>query len=204
MKLGILGGTSLAKTLGKKYIHAGINVVFGVSPEFDTEEEEWKMLNKLHHRICPYESAIIQGDILMICGDIGALPEIWIALKNSDTDGKLIIDCTPNSHDHRLADRSTSLIQKAAPKALVFRAFNNLGIEYPLNDRLGKIKETNFYGPDITDKIRVKRLIELIGFKANLLEKGKNVHFMESNYAKNQSTGKLNGNGFSQYNAMSS
>ncbi|MDX5339106.1 MAG: NAD(P)-binding domain-containing protein [Cyclobacteriaceae bacterium] len=204
MKLGILGGTSLAKTLGKKYIHAGISVVFGVSPEFDTEEEEWKMLNRLHHRICPYESAIIQGEILFICGDMGSLPEIWIALKNSDTEGKLIIDCTPTNPDKRLEGRSTYLIQKAAPKAIVFSAFNNLGIEYPLNDRLGKIKETQFHGEDVPETIRVRRLIELIGFKATRVDELKNVQNSENYYfLEKKVSGKANGNSSLQYSSAS-
>lgn len=94
-----LRGYSLSKTLGKKYIEAGINVVFGVSPEFDVEEPEWKSLNKFYHRLAPYESAIIQGEFILLCNENGDLPEIWVALKNSDTEGKIIIDCTNGAFD---------------------------------------------------------------------------------------------------------
>ena len=166
MKIGILGGTSLAKTLGKKYIEAGINVVFGVRSDFEVEDEEWKVLNKFHHRICPYESAIIQAEIILICSENGYLPEIWCALKNSDTEDKIIIDCTNASFIKKLSNSHTSLLKKAAPKAHLFKAFNNLGVEYPLNDEMGIVKETYYCGDDVPEKIRVKRLIELIGFKA--------------------------------------
>ncbi|WP_026951738.1 NAD(P)-binding domain-containing protein [Algoriphagus mannitolivorans] len=166
MKLGILGGTTLANTLGKKYIHAGLTVVFGVRHDFDTENEEWKMLNRLRNRICPYESAIIQAEIILICCENSSLQEICAALENVDTHGKLLIDCTESHHDDKLAVSNTRMIKKAAPKAHLFGAFNNLGIDYPLHDPLRKIKETYYCGEDIPDKIRVKRLIELIGFKA--------------------------------------
>ncbi|MBC6368007.1 NADPH-dependent F420 reductase [Algoriphagus sp. AK58] len=166
MKIALLGGTSLAKTLGKKYIEAGVDVVFGVRHDFDTEQVEWKMLNRLYNRICPYESAIIQSEIILICADTAFIPEICQALKSVDTESKLIIDCTNAHYDKKLAISNTLLIQKAAPKAHLFKAFNNLGVDYPSSDILGIIKETYYCGDDIPDKIRVKRLIELIGFKA--------------------------------------
>ena len=127
MKIGLLGGTSLAKTLGKKYIDAGIDVVFGVRHDFDTEQTEWKMLNRLHHRICPFESAIIQSEIILICADTSALPEICLALKNAETEGKLIIDCTNAQYDKKLAISNTKLIKKNAPKAHLLRLSTTWG-----------------------------------------------------------------------------
>lgn len=179
MKLGILGGTSLANTLGKKYIHAGLTVVFGVRHDFDTENEEWKMLNRLRNRICPYESAIIQAEIILICCENSSLHEICAALENVETNGKLVIDCTQALNDEKLAVSNTRMIKKAAPKAHLFNAFNNLGVDYPLHDRLGKIRETFYCGEDIPDKIRVKRLIELIGFKAIDISHQENERILE-------------------------
>ncbi|WP_100626881.1 NADPH-dependent F420 reductase [Algoriphagus formosus] len=182
MKIGILGGTSLAKTLGKKFIEAGLDVVFGVRPDFDTQEPEWKMLNRLHHRICPYESAIIQSEFVLICADTGYLPEIWMSLKNTDTHDKLIIDCTNTVYDDRIKNSHIRLLKKAAPKAHLFKAFNNLGIDYPMSDNLGVIKETYYCGEDVPEKIRVKRLIEFIGFKAIDAGKFENAALLEAFY----------------------
>lgn len=166
MKIGLLGGTSLAKTLGKKLIDAGIQTVFGVRYDFDTQQPDWKALNKMYNRICPYESAIIQSDIILICAEAYSLPEICVALKNTDTDGKLIIDCSTAEQHSKLTLSNTTLIQKSAPKASLFKAFNNLGMDYPQSDIFGKIKETYFCGEETPAKLRVKRLIEMIGFKA--------------------------------------
>ena len=182
MKLGLLGGTPLAKTLGKKFIHAGLNVVFGVRNDFDTEETEWKMLNRLHNRICPFESAIIQSEIILICCENQYLNTICQALKNVDTEEKLIIDCTNAPYDDKLGDTNMRLLKKAAPKAHWFKAFNNLGIDYPTSDILGIIKETYYCGDEVPEKIRVKRLIELIGYKAVDAGKSTNAPLLEAFY----------------------
>lgn len=182
MKLGILGGTTLAKTLGKKYLEAGLSVVFGVRSDFETENSDWKMLNRLHNRICPYESAVIQSEFILICCENEYLAEICAVLKNVDLDGKIIIDCTNASYDQKLANSNTRLIHKAAPKVPIFKAFNNLGIDYPNSDILGVIKETYFCGDSIPEKIRVKRLIELIGFRAIDAGKMNNAPLLEAFY----------------------
>lgn len=182
MKLGILGGSTLSKTLGKKYLEAGLSVVFGVRPDFDKEASDWKNLNRLHNRICPYESAIIQSEIILICCENQYLSEVCVALKNVDLDGKIIIDCTNANYDRNLASKNTRLIQKAAPKASLFKAFNNLGIDYPNSDVLGIIKETYFCGDSNSGKIRVKRLIELIGFRAVDAGKMTNAPLLEAFY----------------------
>lgn len=166
MKLGILGGTNLSKTLGKKYIDAGLKIVFGVRSEFDTENAEWKELNRFFDRICPYESAIIQADIILICCENEYLKDVCQALENVDLEDKLLIDCTNSIYTLEFQQSNTSLIKKSAPKNLVFKAFNNLGLDYPNNDILGIIKETYYCGDDQPERLRVKRLIELIGFKA--------------------------------------
>ncbi|WP_111669601.1 NADPH-dependent F420 reductase [Algoriphagus litoralis] len=182
MKLGILGGTMLSKTLGKKYLEAGLSVVFGVRSDFDTENIEWKTLNRLYNRICPFESAIIQSEILLICCENAYLPEICEALKRVELDGKLIIDCTNANYDKALASNNTQQIVQAAPKASIFKAFNNLGIDYPNSDVLGIIKETYFCSDSEAEKIRIKRLIELIGFRAIDAGKMDNAPLLEAFY----------------------
>ena len=182
MKLGILGSTSLAKTLGKKYINAGLNVVFGVRHDFNTQENDWRMINLLNHRICPYESAIIQSEIILICSENIDLKEISLALKNVNTSTKLIIDCTNAPYDKKLGASNTLLLKRAAPEANLFKGFNNLGIDYPNSDNVGLIKEVYFCGDDIPDKIRVKRLIELIGFNAINAGKINNAPLLEAFY----------------------
>ena len=172
----------LSKTLGKKYLESGLSVVFGVRSDFNTENNEWKNLNRLHNRICPFESAIIQAEIILICCENQYLPEICEALKNVDSEGKFIVDCTNANYDKMLASNNTEQILKAAPKAFIFKAFNNLGIDYPNSDILGVIKETYFCSDCDEEKIRIKRLIELIGFRAIDAGKMDNAPLLEAFY----------------------
>ncbi|WP_296697925.1 NAD(P)-binding domain-containing protein [Algoriphagus sp.] len=182
MKLGILGGTNLSKTLGKKYIDAGMNVVFGVRNDFDTEATEWKVLNRFYDRICPYESAIIQADIILICSENEFLTNICKALKNTDLEDKIIIDCTNSISKNKNACSNTSQIKKAAPNNKIFKSFNNLGLDYPQSDVLGIIKETYFCGEGEFERIRVKRLIELIGFKGIDVGNLSNAYLLDAFY----------------------
>ncbi|MBN3582280.1 NAD(P)-binding domain-containing protein [Algoriphagus aestuarii] len=181
MKLGIIGGTNLSNTLGKKYIEAGLNVVFGVRNDFDTETIEWKQLNRFFDRICPYESAIIQSEIILICCENENLNQVCLALKKVDLEDKIIIDCTNGASNNSYCS-NTDLIKNSAPNSLIFKAFNNLGLDYPKSDILGIIKETYYCGDDEIAKIRVKRLIELIGFKAIDAGQINNAYLLEAFY----------------------
>ena len=77
---------------------------------------------------------------------------------------------------------NTVKIQNSASNSLVFKAFNNLGLDYPNSDILGVVKETYFCGNGDLDRIRVKRLIELIGFKAIDAGKVDNAYLLEAFY----------------------
>lgn len=182
MKLGILGGTNLSKTLGKKYIDAGLSVVFGVRNDFDSDVTEWKVLNRFYDRICPYESAIIQADIILICSENEFLPNICKALKSTDLEDKIIIDCTNSDSSTKITGSNTSQIKKAAPKNKIFKAFNNLGLDYPESDILGIIKETYFCGDGEFERLRIKRLIEIIGFNGIDAGKISNAYLLEAFY----------------------
>ena len=182
MKLGIIGGTSLAKSLGKKYIDAGLSVVFGVRSDFNIDEAEWKVLNRFYERLCPYQSAIIQSEIVLICCENEHLAQVCEALKEVDLDDKIIVDCTNSNYDKKLSTSNTQLIRRSAPKTLIFKAFNNLGLDYPNSDVLGIVKETYFCGDANLEKVRIKRLIELIGFKAIDAGKMKNATLLEAFY----------------------
>ncbi len=182
MKLGILGGTNLAKSLGKKYIDAGLTVVFGVRPDFNVDEAEWKILNQFYDRLCPFESAIIPSEIILICCENEHLQQVCQSLKEVDLNDKIIIDCTNSNYNKKLSNCNTLLIRKSAPKALIFKAFNNLGLDYPKSDVLGVVKETYFCGDANLEKTRVKRFIELIGFKAIDAGKMTNAALLEAFY----------------------
>lgn len=166
MKIALLGGTSLANTLGKKYMDTGISVVFGVAPDFDSSVPEWRVISRFLNKIQSYQEAIREAEIILICCRNEVLAQIIKILKQEDLSTKILVDCTNNRYRNKLETSNVNRLKRAAPGVSVFKAFNNLGLDYPAFDSLGVIKEVYFCGPNNSAKTRIKRLIELIGFKA--------------------------------------
>lgn len=166
MNLGIIGGTKLASTLGNKYLSTGAKVVFGVRQGFEAKDVEWKILNMYMDKVFGYQEAMDQSDIILICCDNDNLVNVCEALKKVDLKGKLLIDCTNSAYNKYFYCNTTFIQESIGGEPLIYKAFNNLGLDYPKSDMLGMIKETYYCGEEGADKLRVKKLIELIGYKA--------------------------------------
>lgn len=164
MKIGIIGGTKLASTLGNKLLAANQTVVFGVREDFVTKEIEWKILNMYLDKIFNYEKAIEMSDIILICCENEHLPRVSERLAASDLENKIVIDCTNGAYTKEFCP-NTILIKKSIGEHKLFKAFNNLGIDYPKSDPMGLVKESYYCGPDSKEKAIVKKIIEWVGFK---------------------------------------
>ncbi|MCH7411577.1 NAD(P)-binding domain-containing protein [Belliella sp. DSM 111904] len=165
MNLGILGSTTLAYTLGSKYIATGIEVSIGVRNGFEPKDIRWKILNMLSDKVFTYENTIAQSEVILICCENENLKLVCEALKNADLTDKILIDCT-NSSFNKVFKCNTTYIQECIGNKTIYKAFNNLGLDYPKSDPLGLIKETYYCGESNVVKFRVKKLIEVVGFKA--------------------------------------
>ncbi len=181
MTLAILGGSNLAAALGNKYIGRGMNVVFGLRDGFSSRQIAWKMLKMQNHNMLGFKEAIEKADVVFICCENEVLPDVCLAINEVDTSKKLFVDCTNGQSDPELGC-NTTYIQTLTNNPIVFKAFNNLGLDYPKSDPLELIKETYFCGDGIEDRILMKRLIELIGFKAIDAGKLKNACLLEAVY----------------------
>jgi len=181
MNIGIIGGTDLATNLGNKFIARGMDVVFGVREGFSTRKVEWKILRMQNHYVLNYADAITASDIVLICCENEFLPVVCDYLKEYGTAEKLYIDCTNGLHDESL-NCNTTFIRNETGHERLFKAFNNLGLDYPKSDPLELIKETYFCGDSREDRILLKKLIELIGFKAIDAGMIKNACLLEAVY----------------------
>lgn len=138
---------------------------FGVWEDFEAKAFDWKILNMYSDKVFGYKDVIEKTDIILICCENLYLPKICEALLATELTGKIIIDCT-NGLFHRDFHCNTSYIQQMLGDHKLYKAFNNLGIDYPESDMMGFVKETYFCGDNTLEKLRVKKLIEVIGFKA--------------------------------------
>lgn len=165
MNIGILGATNLGASLGKKFVSSGSKVIYGVKDDFEAHQIEWKILSRFPGNIYSFHEAIQESDFVLICCENEQLPKICLSLERIDLKNKTIIDCTNGIFNGDFSCNNT-LIQKCLKGKNVFKAFNNLGLDYPNSDVLGLIKETYFCGEEGTEKQKVKKLIEKSGFKA--------------------------------------
>ena len=165
MNIAILGDSALARNLGYRYMNRGINVVFGVKKNFEITDIAWKIYNKNADKVLPYAAAIAHAELVFICCETKCLPGICDSLRQVNDPNKIIIDCTNGTYAEEKAGDTFPLMEKLGSKNL-YKAFNNLGLDYPLSDPLGVIQETYYCGANNENKSKVKKWIELAGFKA--------------------------------------
>ncbi|WP_375586048.1 NAD(P)-binding domain-containing protein [Cyclobacterium xiamenense] len=165
MNIAILGDSSLARNLGYRYMNRGINVVFGVKRNYTITDIAWKIYNKNSDKVLPYPAAIAGADLVFICCETQCLPGICDSLLQARDPKKIIVDCTNGTYEEENGGDAFPLMEKLGTKNL-YKAFNNLGLDYPLSDPLGIIQETYFCGENNENKTKLKKWIELAGFKA--------------------------------------
>ncbi len=164
MKIGILGATKMAAALGNKFLSSDTSVIFGVRENFEAKDIEWKILGKHHDKVLGFQDCIRKSDYILICCENDHLLQVCEILAGFDLEHKVIIDCTNAPFDNGLSCNTVWIRQYLNGKS-VFKAFNNLGMDYPNSDVLGLIKETYYCGEEGTEKLKVKKLIEKSGFR---------------------------------------
>ncbi|MGY6559656.1 MAG: NADPH-dependent F420 reductase [Nitritalea sp.] len=161
MRIAILGATPLAASLAHKFIKAGLQVKVGVRPDFVPESTTWKLLHMQVGSCLSYSEACKEVDIIFLCTENTQLESVMRSLQEMDP--LAIVDSTNAGYKNCIPCNATHL-QERLPQHQFYKAFNNLGIDYPQNDRLGLLNETYFCGPEGPTKERLKRLISCIGF----------------------------------------
>ncbi|MBD3628040.1 NAD(P)-binding domain-containing protein [Cyclobacterium sp.] len=179
--IAILGESKLARTLGNRYMGRGINVIFGVKNDFEITDIEWKIYNKLSDKVLPYQEAIEKADVIFICCENDCLKTVCQLLQQAENQDKIIVDCTNGVYTSGL-ESNTSAIKKLLGGKNLFKAFNNLGLDYPNSDPLGIIQETYYCGDNNEHKQKLKKWIELAGFKAIDAGEFENATLLEAFY----------------------
>lgn len=179
--IGILGGTRLALTLGQALSARSIDIAYGVRSGFVPNEIEWKILNMSSNKVKSFKEVIDISSVLLICCENDYLEQVFDELSNADIKEKTVIDCT-NSDDPKVFSCNTDFIRSIVDTPKIFKAFNNLGLDYPTSDPMGVVKETYYCGPDIPEKQVVKHLISMMGFNAVDAGEIENAPLLEAMY----------------------
>ncbi len=163
MKIAVLGYKTIGGTLGKKWVHAGHTVVFGVRRVDD--EGVQALVKSLGNRATAdtVANAIRLGEAVVFAIPGEAMEET-IAAYAQALDGKIIIDAANRMRGGPM--NSAAVFAAHAPSARVFRAFNSLGWENFENPRFGDLQADLFYcGPEGEARADVEKLIADVGLR---------------------------------------
>jgi predicted dinucleotide-binding enzyme len=163
MKIAVLGAGNIGSTLGKKWVTAGHQVVFGVRDPNSPKAQALVQGLGGNAAMKPMGEAIAFGEVVLL-----AIP--WSAAGATAADqaaaleGKIVIDATNNFGGPVVNSVATLLAQ--APGAKVFRAFNSLGWENFEDPQYGATQADLFYcGADDAARPLVEGLIKDVGLR---------------------------------------
>lgn len=164
IKIVVLGAGNIGGTLGRKWVEAGHQVVFGVNNP--NGEKANKLRSDLGSRavIRTTAEALVTNPDVVVLAIPGPAMNGTIEQYARQLDGKIIIDTAnkmgSNTHN------SFAALQQHAPHSPIYRAFNGLGWENfanPLFD--GTAADLFFCGTDGAPRATVEQLISDTGLR---------------------------------------
>ena len=155
MKIAIIGAGNIGGTLGRKWLAAGHEVVFGV------REPVGEKAGELPAPAYLSAEAAAGADVVLFAIPGKAMADTAAQLA-PHLNGKIVIDATNQPGQPTL--HSLAILRQAAPEAHLFRAFSTLGWENFANPVLGGHTADLFYCGDAgVGQAAVQTLIEQIG-----------------------------------------
>ena len=164
IKLVVLGAGNIGGTLGRKWVAAGHQVVFGVNnPD---GEKARKLRGELGDRAVIHTTAeaLATNPEVVVLAIPGPAMDATIAQYADQLDEKIIID-TANKMGAS-THNSFAALQQHTPHARIYRAFNTLGWENFANPLYDGTPADLFYcGADGESRATVEQLISDIGLR---------------------------------------
>jgi predicted dinucleotide-binding enzyme len=163
LKIAILGAGNIGGTLGKKWLAAGHEVIFGVrdGQSVKTKASLENVGGKI--RAVSVEEAVRFGEAVLVSVPWGAVPDL-VTTHASGLANKIIMDATNNFAGPVI--NNIERIKEKVPSAAIYRAFNSLGWELFANPQFGQTQVDMFYsGPDDAHRPVVEDLIKEIGVR---------------------------------------
>jgi 8-hydroxy-5-deazaflavin:NADPH oxidoreductase len=163
MKIAILGAGNIGGTLGKKWLAAGHEVIFGVRDSHSPKTKASLENAGGKIRAVSVEEAVRFGDVILVSVPWNAVPEL-VASHAEGFEHKIVLDATNNFAGPVI--NNIERIREKAPSAAIYRAFNSLGWEVFANPKFGSTSADMFYsGPDSAQRQVVESLIQDIGVR---------------------------------------
>ena len=162
LKVAVLGAGNIGGTLGRKWHAAGHQLAFGVSDPQGKNAQALRADLGEQVAIGTVAEVLATDPALVVLALPGVQMDIVIAKHAAQLDGRVLIDTA-----NRLGGgpmNSFVPLQKHAPHARLFRAFNSLGWESFADPLFHGVPADLFYcGPEGEARAQVERLISDIG-----------------------------------------
>jgi predicted dinucleotide-binding enzyme len=163
MKIAVLGAGNIGGTLGRKWAVAGHEVMFGARNSSSPKTQAALQSAGENAKVMDMREAISTAEVVLFSVPWGAVPEI-AAAHSAELADKIILDAT-NNFAGPVINR-IDILQKTAPSAQVYRAFNSLGWELFANPEIHGTQVDHFFtGPDGAARQKVEQLIAEVGVR---------------------------------------
>ena len=163
MKIGIIGMGRIGATLGRAWVKAGHEVVFGVRSTRAPKVTE--LLQSLEGKAKAKQVAqtVRFADVVLLAIPGKAVDE-FIRTYNAELGGKIVVDATNTFGQPVL--HNVTLLQGGLPQSKVYRAFSTLAWETYANPLFGEERADLFYCGDAGEaKETMDGLIRDVGLR---------------------------------------
>lgn len=163
MKIGIIGVGNVGATLGRAWVEAGHEVVFGVRSTRSSKVLELldSLGGKARAKQVPYAIAFAEVVLLAIPGKA---VDDFIRSHSNELSGRIVVDATNTVGQPEL--HNVTLLQGGLPQSKVYRAFSTLGWETLANPQFGDERADLFYCGDDDDGRKIMNsLIRDVGLR---------------------------------------
>lgn len=166
MNITIIGAGNIGGTLGTAWAKAGHTVVFGVrDPGSEKVQQQVAAAGAnavvgANVAASDIAEAIAGANAVLIAIPAAAMPA-FLQEHGAALDGKLVFDATNRIGAETM--NSVAAIEAAAPNAVIYRAFNNLGWENFAQPTLGGMQVDLIYCGPATAQTMAEQLIGDIG-----------------------------------------
>lgn len=142
MKIGIIGVGNIGTTLGRIWVEAGHEVVFGVRATRSPKVLD--LLDSLDGKAKAQQvgRAIAFADVVLLAIPGTAVAEL-VRMYSTEMGGKIIVDATNSFGQPEM--HNMVVLEGSLPNTPVFRAFNTLAWETLANPRFGEERADLFY-----------------------------------------------------------
>src|SRR5579884_954097 len=164
LTIAVLGAGNIGGTIGRKWVSAGYQVVFGVNDSNGKNAQALRSELGNGAKIGTVADALGSNPDVVFMALPGGVIDATIAQYASQLDGRIIIDAA--NRMGAAVMNSFAALEQHTPHARVYRAFNSYGYENFANPEFGGIQaHLLFCRPDGASRPVVEQLIAAVGLR---------------------------------------